>query len=193
MNTLIIFVKYPLAGSVKTRLAKDIGNENAVSFYKKCINALVEEHSNAPYDVIYAINSAEHDWSDYIESNQMIVQANGSLTEKLSDVFEKVDSPTIVIGSDLPDLNQDDILQAFESLKKNDCVIGPAKDGGYYLIGMKKYYEVFDGIDWSTEKVFEQTMKQLLEKKAKVVLLETKEDIDTGEEYKRFKEAYPDF
>ena len=192
MSTLIIFMKYPLEGNVKTRLAESIGEES-LEFYKKCIHTLVQEHQNAPYNVVYAVDNEKKEWSEYIDVDQSIEQIGETLSEKLTSVFIDVTEPTIVIGSDLPTITQEDIMEAFEALKKSDCVIGPALDGGYYLIGLKKYYDIFSHIQWSTEKVFEQTMTQLLEQKAKISLLQTREDIDTVDEYNRFIQTYPDF
>lgn len=101
------------------------------------------------------------------------------------DGFMKGYDRICLIGSDLPEISADLIDQAFKSLTFMDTVIGPSSDGGYYLIGLKKQAEgLFDSIDWSTEKVLEQTLEKLTRKKESYFLLETKNDVDTYEDLK---------
>jgi rSAM/selenodomain-associated transferase 1 len=91
--------------------------------------------------------------------------------------FEKV----IIIGTDLYDIDDELISEAFNQLNDKDVVIGPAKDGGYYLLGMNHFIpEVFENINWSTSEVFQQTLERISKKS--VVILEEKNDIDYMED-----------
>jgi hypothetical protein len=95
-----------------------------------------------------------------------------------------------VIGSDMYDLSQDDLEQAFKELEKNDFVVGPAEDGGYYLLGMKKYKpQLFEDKTWGTDTVLKDTLADL--KKEKVALLETRNDVDYYEDIKNIKAFGP--
>ena len=105
--------------------------------------------------------------------------------------FENV----IVIGSDSPDLSENIFKKAFLGLKENDSVIGPTYDGGYYLLGFKKNSyssEVFNGINWSTKTVFEETMNKLNSVNIKTKILENWGDIDTIEDLNQFYKKYKD-
>ena len=93
--------------------------------------------------------------------------------------FERI----VIIGSDLPDISAKLIDKSFQSLSLMDTVIGPASDGGYYLLGIKKMItELFENVNWSTREVLETTLERLTKKKESYFLLETKNDIDTMED-----------
>ena len=95
--------------------------------------------------------------------------------------YEKV----ILIGADTPLISSDDINRSFVVLDSKDIVIGPAFDGGYYLIGMKKGLPVFESIEWSTEKVLAQTQLKIKKLNLKMFLLKKMQDIDTIEDLKK--------
>ena len=105
-----------------------------------------------------------------------------AFSEAFSNKYDKV----AIIGSDLFDLNPNHINEAFEELNNNDIVIGPAHDGGYYLLGMKSIYsQVFKNKDWGTSTVFNDTIKDL--KNESIHLLETLNDIDVYDDLKNIK------
>lgn len=187
-NLLIIFTKNPELGKCKTRLAKSIGDISALEIYKYLLQhtATVTKKIEAEKEVFYSQAPIENDdfSSTYFLKK---TQTGADLGEKMSNAFlqgfsnkyEKV----VIIGSDLYDLKTADIQEAFLQLEKLDYVIGPAKDGGYYLLGMNKFTpEIFQQINWSTSTVLEETLL-LLENK-KVALLQEKNDIDTIEDIK---------
>lgn len=190
-NLLIIFTKNPELGKCKTRLAKSIGDTAALEVYKKLLQhtAKVTQDLSADKAVFYNIEPIDQDdfSSTYFSKK---TQRGDDLGEKMSNAFqggfqnnyEKV----VIIGSDLYDLQTRDIDEAFLQLTHNDYVIGPAKDGGYYLLGMKKFTpEVFQEINWSTATVLKETLHIL--KNKKVALLTQKNDIDTIDDIKNIE------
>lgn len=187
-NLLIIFTKNPELGKCKTRLAKSIGDISALKVYKYLLQhtAKVTQEITANKEVFYNQTPIENDnFSSAYFSKK--TQTGADLGEKMSNAFQEGFSnkyeKIVIIGSDLYDLETKDIQEAFLQLEKSDYVIGPAKDGGYYLLGMKKFTpKIFQQINWSTSTVLEETL-QLLKNK-KVVLLQEKNDIDTIEDIK---------
>lgn len=181
-NLLIIFTKNPVAGKVKTRLAKDIGDENALEIYKFLL-----EHSfniTSPLNIIKQVHYSEeipdHDlWDegDFTKKLQygedLGIRMENAFRKGFEEGFEKI----IIIGSDLFELKTSDIAEAFSALSDNDYVIGPAEDGGYYLLGMNKMNtEVFRNKSWSTSSVFADTLNDI--KNSRVKHLPIQNDID---------------
>ncbi|MBZ9632394.1 TIGR04282 family arsenosugar biosynthesis glycosyltransferase [Salegentibacter sp. LM13S] len=179
---LMIFTKNPELGKVKTRLAKSIGDKAALNIYKFLLSHTVSVTKNLKVEkrVYYSDKIPENDlWPSEAFSKKL--QFGGNLGEKMknafSEAFQSDYKRVIIIGSDLLDLSQQDLENAFLELEKNDVVIGPAEDGGYYLLGMKSLNsEVFKNKAWSTSSVLSHTLKDLEGKKIKI--LETRNDID---------------
>jgi len=182
-KNLIIFIKNPVLGTVKTRLAKTEGDEVALTIYKdlmdKCKSETLKVDANRY--LFYSQEVKEDNWSQkkFIKK----VQSNGDLGDKMKGAFTEVfsdgESKTLIIGSDCYDLTSEIIEEAFETLNGNDIVLGPANDGGYYLLGMKSYHaELFEGIDWSTDVVLKQTIQKARNSKLSVIKLEELIDID---------------
>ena len=181
-NLLIIFAKNPEMGTVKTRLAKSIGEENALKVYLKLL-----EHTHRVADKVNASKKvyfnkvSKIDILDYYKF-QKELQRGGDLGEKMRNAFlENYDFEKIVlIGSDCLEINEDIIEDAFIALEDNDCVIGPANDGGYYLIGSRgdRLLPIFKDKEWSTENVLLDTILDLKKHKLSYHLLEELTDID---------------
>ncbi|MEQ8625234.1 MAG: TIGR04282 family arsenosugar biosynthesis glycosyltransferase [Vicingaceae bacterium] len=189
LNKLIIFIKNPILGTVKTRLAVAIGDEMALKVY----NRLLEKSRNETQAVLaerhlfYSKEIKNDNWSsNYFKKH---LQVEGDLGEKMRTAFETVIEPnskTIIIGSDCFDLTSEIIDEAFEALDKNDLVIGPANDGGYYLLGMKKLTpELFESVAWSTDAVLSETLKRAKELELKVKCLQELIDIDNIDDLKK--------
>ncbi len=182
-NLIIVFTRNPELGKVKTRLAASIGNENALEIYKYLLNHTknVLLKVEAAKFVFYSEVINENDiWDNQIfqkklqKGNDLGEKMKNAFAEGFSDGFEKI----VIVGSDLFDLETSDIETAFERLEKNDVVIGPAQDGGYYLLGLKYMITaLFENKNWSTETVFQETINDI--KNFKYSLLQTKNDIDT--------------
>lgn len=194
-KTIKIFVKNPEIGKVKTRLAASVGDKEALSIYQNLLGYTKQIVSkvNGKKEVWYSKFLDENDlWeNDFFRKN---VQQGEDLGARMKQAFEKSfllneHELVILIGSDCAELETAHINEAFEKLKKNDLVIGPAKDGGYYLIGMSKFSpEVFDEINWSTSKVLEQTIRKINEHGASFYLLEALNDVDELEDWERVKD-----
>lgn len=183
---VIVFVKGGGPGEVKTRLAKSIGDEPAYAVYQDLLNITATETSlvNADKWIFYTGNFTLDLWPD-----QPFYQQEGKdLGERMADAFQKAFKAgyqqVILIGSDLPDLTQNLIEDAFNSLQRADVVFGPASDGGYYLIGLTKMHLLlFEHKPWSTSNLLQITREELQREKVGYVLLEELNDIDTDEDY----------
>ena len=179
---LIIFARNPEKGKVKTRLAKDIGEKAALEIYKFLLNHTYSITKDLTVDkvIFYADAFPKRDiFAPEIFSKKL--QKGNGLGEKMENAFRDAFSENykrvILIGSDLPDLTKADLEDAFLQLKKSDVVIGPAKDGGYYLIGMKSLNsKVFKNKAWSTASVLKSTLEDF--KKVDLKLLSTLNDVD---------------
>ena len=190
-NALIVFTRNPELGKCKTRLAKAIGDKNALDVYRY----LLQHTANVTLKVdasCYVFYSETISQNDIWESNHIHkkLQNGNNLGERMQNAFDELfrlnHDKVIIIGSDLLDLNSKIIENAFNQLDTNDVCIGPAEDGGYYLLGMKKSHPtVFDIKDWGTETVYKQTISKLI--KNTVYVLETLNDIDYVEDLKPYK------
>ncbi len=188
-NALIIFTRNPQLGKVKTRLAKTIGNEKALEVYNDLLFHTMTETQNLDCDkfVFYDEHIESNDlWSEKIYEKQ--IQFGENLGAKMKNAFQTLFDlgykNCVIVGSDLFDLKSGIIARAFEKLKNNDAIIGPAEDGGYYLLGLKKVIPlIFENKEWGTSTVFLDTLKDL--ENYKVLLMETLNDIDTYEDLKK--------
>ena len=210
-NAVIIFLKYPEPGKVKTRLAKSLGDEKACAVYKSLAEGIIKNISSKnplTYDVHIFFTPADREneirtWlKPILNDNQGIktqfrTQEGRNLGEKMSNAFkeilqEKVCKKCIIIGTDCPEIDATLIENAFGVLKEKNVVIGPCKDGGYYMLGMSRpvpvsfdqgfISDLFVDIDWSTDRVFEQTMEKIHKNNLSCSILKTLVDIDTIED-----------
>ena len=194
-NIILIFTRNPELGKCKTRLAKTIGDENALSIYKLLLNKTILATSNLDCDkvVYYSEKISENDnWDPNIYQKEQ--QEGYDLGERMLKAFEqnfnKGYEKVIIIGSDLFELTQKHIEEAFLSLNSNDAVIGPAEDGGYYLLGLKDKKEmIFKNKKWGTSTVRKDTLDDLSNEH--VHLLEVLNDIDIYEDCLKYDELKP--
>lgn len=185
-NLLLIFTRNPEIGKVKTRLAKTIGNKKALEIYTFLLQRTKEIATDVTADkaVFYSVKIRENDiWDATIFKKHQ--QFGEGLGERMQNAFENGFTSgynkIIIIGSDLYDLTTETINLAFEKLNTNDVVIGPAEDGGYYLLGMKNLLQgVFKNKEWGTKSVRKDTLEDL--KGKKVHLLEMLNDVDVFED-----------
>lgn len=191
-NLLLIFTRNPEFGKVKTRLAKDLGDENALKIYKLLLQHTVQTTQNIQADkqVHYSVRVRNADyWDENIFSKKQ--QEGTDLGERMNFAFKKGFEEgyknIIIIGSDLYDLLPKDIEKAFQELEKHDYVIGPAEDGGYYLLGMNSLNSnLFKNKKWGTSSVLEDTLANL--NGSSVKLLKTRNDIDILDDIKNIPE-----
>jgi uncharacterized protein len=191
---LILMLKYPRAGAVKTRLAPAMGEERACELYRALVrhtlNAVerlrFDEHvfmevriAGAPSD------AAVREWLG--EELHFIPQGDGELGERMDravhNAFAEGAPSVIVIGADCPELTAEHLRDGLRALESHDVVLGPAADGGYYLIGMRRFLpELFRGIQWGGEQVFEQTLAAGRELGVAFQVLDTLDDVDRPED-----------
>ncbi|MEE9407543.1 MAG: TIGR04282 family arsenosugar biosynthesis glycosyltransferase [Polaribacter sp.] len=185
-NLLLIFTRNPELGKAKTRLAKTVGDETALEIYKFLLQKTRDASSKVTSDkaVYYSVKIRTHDiWDGTIyQKHQQVGEDLGirmlnAFKNGYNAGYEKV----IIIGSDLYDLTTQNIENAFHQLDTNDLVIGPAEDGGYYLLGMNSLEEnIFKNKDWGTATVRKDTLADLQDKK--VHLLKELNDVDVFED-----------
>jgi uncharacterized protein len=191
---LIIFTRFPEPGKTKTRLIPALGETGAARLQRQMtehIVATAAKLNNTPGLMIEVRHeggstSSMQDWLGTQLSYRP--QGSGDLGLRLAQAFDEAfrgsNTATVIVGSDIPGISADIIRQAFERLQKNDLVIGPAHDGGYYLIGMKNgipaetYPRLFEGINWGTGDVLSQTLQAAREAELRFVLLESLADVD---------------
>lgn len=195
-NLILVFVKNILLGKVKTRLAKTKGDVYAFHVYKKLVDytqKITESATNCDVRPYFSDIVIQNKW----EKHQKFVQDGTNLGERMLNAFEQGFKDgykkIIIVGSDCPQLSTDIIDEAFTALNKKDTVIGPAKDGGYYLLGMKKLHEsLFRNKDWSTDQVLPATIADIKLLNLSIHELITLSDIDTEEDLKNFPEFMPE-
>ena len=158
-NVLMIFIKNPVLGKVKTRLAKTIGDKNALEVYEDLLAYTFAVANSVPVDkaVFYSEHIINQDiWikGDFQKHEQLGKNLGERMLNAFIVTFDMGYNNVIIIGSDCFELKPEIINNAFDQLKTKDIVIGPAKDGGYYLLGMNMLYEgLFNNKKWSSEKI----------------------------------------
>ncbi|MBD1395562.1 TIGR04282 family arsenosugar biosynthesis glycosyltransferase [Pontibacter sp. JH31] len=192
---LMLFVRNPELGKVKTRLAASVGPETALDIYLHLLRHTRDITQELPVDkVVYYSEKVEQQdlWPDarYLKK----VQPPGDLGEKMKLAFETAFAEgytsVVIIGSDCHQLTSDIVNQAFDELKTHEVVIGPALDGGYYLLGMRHLHpELFHNKRWSTEHVFPDTLYDIERLHLSHTLLPYLSDIDKLED---LQESWPD-
>jgi len=189
---LVVFVKDPRLGRVKTRLAKDIGPVAARSFYgRTTANLLRTLRGTGRWRSWLAITpdaavTARGVWP---RGWRRIGQGRGGLGERMDRVMRRLpEGPVVIVGSDIPDIRARHVEQAFRALGDHEAVFGPAADGGYWLVGLRRspnVPDIFRGVRWSSEHALADTRANL--GPGRVALLETLDDIDDGADWDRWR------
>jgi len=188
-NGVLVFVKYPTPGQVKTRLAEELGDERTAELYKRFVIDILETLGglDVRLKILFSPPDTENNFRLWLGDEYTYAAQDGedlgqrmknAMGDALGDGFNKA----LIVGSDSPDVPGDYVEEAFSSLDDSDAVIGPTSDGGYYLIGFSKESflpEAFEDIDWSTSKVLKQTVDKLEMHGRKVHLLQQWYDVDT--------------
>ena len=166
-NVLIVFLRNPVEGQVKSRLAASVGEQKALSVYRRLIEHTRQVALECSSDVhVFYSDFVDHDdqWlqSDFRKHQQQGEDPGSRMINALNLADEMGYSKKVIIGSDCPEITSDIINDAFKKLDEYDVVIGPAMGGGYYLVGLEEIYsELFKEIDWESENVFDQTIRVL--------------------------------
>lgn len=189
-SALIIFVRNPELGKVKTRLAKSVGDEKALEIYKALLEhtreTVLKIDVNRLLFYVDKINEQD-DWSE--AHFEKVVQVGEELGARMLHSFEialQKHDKAVIVGSDIPQINPEILQEAFDKLDDHDFVIGPAMDGGYYLLGMKKSTpELFNNMEWSTPDVFQQTVDRIKQSGGSFHQVATLSDIDYIEDWEQ--------
>jgi uncharacterized protein len=195
-NALIIFIKNPQLGKVKTRLARTMGDEKALDIYNE-LTHITRENAK----ILRAVKRHVF-YSDFIDKTdgwssklfEKWVQIGEDLGARMANAFSEIfkkQEKVCIIGSDCPTLSPAIIQQAFEALDTHDFVVGPSTDGGYYLLGISKSVDafqfVFENMEWSTETVLAETVKRISGKGKSLYFLPELTDIDEEKDWIAFQ------
>ncbi|MBF0379059.1 MAG: TIGR04282 family arsenosugar biosynthesis glycosyltransferase [Desulfamplus sp.] len=202
---IIFYVKVPKEGLVKTRLANDIGSFHALNLYRCFILDLIQTLKKLSQDIIISYSPNNQDTELFFrnwlgDKFYYKAQSDGDLGVRMRQSFEEVFKvgyeKALLIGSDSPDLPKEIFEQAFLKLKTSDAVIGTANDGGYWLIGFSSAgfcHQAFEGVLWSSESVFEDTMEKLRLNNRHVELMPEWIDIDTSADLLQWFESQKNY
>lgn len=195
-EALVLFAKSPQLGKVKTRLSAEMGNDKALAIYEKLLDLNCDLCSNLAVHKFIFWDQLPESRLDHLKQDfEFSLQKGSDLGEKMKNAFqfllqsgfEKV----VLIGTDCPYLSVEGLKNALKKLKEQEVVLGPAEDGGYYLIGLTALHpELFDNIAWSTPAVLKQTLKKINAKGMSFSLLPTLSDIDTAKDYKKWSSTF---
>jgi len=197
-NLFGIFVKYPEPGKVKTRLAKDVGKEKAAAVYRHLVEKAVCQTKPARKDFDRVIFCDPPDrlaaFESWFPGEHIIGQRGSDIGERMDNALRELlgrgAKKAVITGADIPDLTSEIIRKAFAALDRADVVIGPAMDGGYYLIGMKApHSEIFRNIPWSTGNVLKESIARIRQSGWTCIAVQTLSDIDTLDDYHRYLKA----
>ncbi len=184
-----IFARAPIAGQTKTRLAARLGDDQAVAVYRDLVAATCRAARAARAEIVVHYTPdddqtgvrrmiGEPDWT-------YVPQVSGDLGTKMLAAFE---TTPVLIGTDCPSLSGSLLEQAFEQLSEHDLVLGPAEDGGYYLIGVSRVDPgLFDGVAWSTDQVRRRTLQNAQAIGWNTSQLKVLRDVDTYEDYRAWQ------
>ena len=184
-------IKYPEPGRVKTRLAKNIGAGMAALICRQITERVMKQTmpGAAGYErfVFYGPQERARDFLSWLPHEKFMAQTGSDVGERMANairyLLEKGAEKAVITGADIPDLSSKIIIQAFEMLDHADVVVGPALDGGYYLIGMKSPMpELFRDIPWSTGDVFSETVRSIKHSGKSYRVLPVLSDLDTIED-----------
>ncbi|MFM9950842.1 MAG: TIGR04282 family arsenosugar biosynthesis glycosyltransferase [Saprospiraceae bacterium] len=190
-RALLLFVRNPEKGKVKTRLAQDLGDDQALAIYLELLDITRTVAMAIPAERLLFYSNFIPENDDWPEAQfQKHLQSNGDLGARMEAAFEQAletHQKAVIIGSDCPELSPEIIEQAFTQLEDCDAVFGPANDGGYYLLGLKTVIPtVFREMVWSTESVLAETLARLDATGTSYALLPELSDVDHAEDWERY-------
>ncbi len=182
-------VKAPLPGRVKTRLAREIGDMAAVRFYRQNTMKMIRRLRDCRWRLVLAVApesvSAARWWPGDLPR---VTQGRGDLGARMGHVFAQAGpGPALIIGSDIPGITAKRIAAAFRAVRRTDAVIGPAPDGGYWLVGLRRPpapCRLFDGVRWSGPHARSDTIAKLEQRGLSVALADELSDVDDAASYR---------
>ena len=192
-HALIVFARAPVLGEVKTRLAAGLGDAATLGIYRQLadrVMAAVRASDGYSVTIAYTPASAEHVMREWLGPSAVLrPQADGDLGARMAraigDALASGAERVVVIGTDCPDVDAHVIDSAFQHLATSDAVLGPASDGGYYLIGMSRLHpQLFEDIPWSAPDTLRVTLERARASAISIALLEERRDIDTVDDWR---------
>ncbi len=200
-DLVILFTRYPRPGKCKTRLISALGREEATRIHRQlvshCINTLAKFNileNNGTYHIYHA-GASEEEMQQWLGKHRFVAQQGRGLGERMANALAdnlQTTENCVLIGSDCPDIDPALLQHAFQKLQENDLVLGPAYDGGYYLIGMNHsvgkntIQKLFTEIQWGTDQVLPATILRAEELSLKYHLLLKLHDIDIHDDLQYF-------
>ncbi|MCB0630780.1 MAG: TIGR04282 family arsenosugar biosynthesis glycosyltransferase [Saprospiraceae bacterium] len=191
-QALLVFIRNPEIGKVKTRLAQDLGDLEALRIYNtllahtRQVTLAVDAHRLLFYSNFIDRND---EWPDRRFDKHL--QPKGDLGNRMQQAFEmalKQFDAAVIVGSDCAELTPAILQTALDELEHHDCVIGPAIDGGYYLLGMRQLRpSLFQDMPWSTDQVYAETIKRMEAAGATYYTLPELSDIDYAEDWEQHR------
>ncbi len=183
---VVLFTRYPAPGHAKTRLIPAIGADRAAQVHRTLTERTVQAVLESGLALELRVTGAPlAEFADWLGASSIVDQGAGDLGARLARAGPPY--PTLFIGADAPDLTSDILRNAADVLTRADAVIGPAEDGGYWLLGLARAVDgVFDAVDWGTNIVFRQTMDRLTAAGIDPVLLPELADCDRPEDLARW-------
>jgi rSAM/selenodomain-associated transferase 1 len=190
---LIVFAKAPILGGVKNRIAAAVGTHRALEIYQSLLGRVFASLECITHvEVRITPDDSSKDFQiHHGQTWNFKPQGRGDLGARLALAFAEAFAAkmerVVIIGSDCPEVREEDIHLAWSALEISDVVLGPAVDGGYWLIGLRKPCpNLFEQIDWSSDKVLQQTLDRAEANDLSVHLLRELSDIDTIEDWQRY-------
>ncbi len=190
---LAVMAKRPELGRVKTRLAAGIGMVEATRFYRQATNDLLRRVGSDPrWQTVLSLSpdSAVHEASLWPARLPRIAQGLGDIGQRMGHLMRALPpGPVVIVGSDIPDISVAHIATAFDLLGRHDAVFGPADDGGYWLVGLRRrprIVDIFQNVRWSSDYALADTLRNVNQHGLSSAMLEALSDIDTDTDYKRW-------
>lgn len=197
-DVLVVFARCPEPGRVKTRLARTVGDEAAAALYAAFLSDLRARFAAAPLAVHWAVAPPDAGFAGRfaIPAGETFAQEGDDLGTRMHAAFVHARDAgfarCVLIGSDLPQLALATVERAFAALDHADLVLGPASDGGYYLIAARRPLDVFAGVAWGTETVLAATRARAAELHLTVELLDEDFDVDDADDLARLEDLLRD-
>lgn len=196
-RALVVMARYPEVGRVKTRLAARLGAPAACALYRAFVDDLRARFAAAEFELVWAFTPDDADFAAVVGAGAtLLAQGEGTLGARMERVFARLLTPgrgarfarVVMIGADVPHVPAAYLERAFAGLDEADLVLGPADDGGYYLVGLRAAHDVFSGVPMGTEHVYAATRARAAALGLAVMELPVLFDIDREEDLRRLPE-----
>lgn len=189
---LVLMAKRPVAGAVKTRLAAEVGTAEALRFYRANLAATIRRLGHDPrwhFAVAAAPDGAVGDPA--FGGAMALPQGGGDLGARMQRIMDRMPpGPVVIVGADIPGIRPGHVAAAFRALGAADAVFGPAGDGGYWLVGLRRRPHVpraFDGVRWSGPHALADTVRNLTE--YRMAFVDALDDVDEATDLRRWQRA----